>query len=53
MEFILNGNKQEYTAFINRHEKGHFLQTLSWCGSCLCGQKLYVLHIFVFPAAYI
>jgi len=30
MEFILNGDPQEYTGFIKNHKKGHFLQTIEW-----------------------
>ncbi|MTI85556.1 MAG: aminoacyltransferase [Firmicutes bacterium] len=30
MDFILNGNPQEYTEYIKNHAKGHFLQTIEW-----------------------
>lgn len=30
MEFVLNGNEQEYTEFISNHPKAHFLQSLEW-----------------------
>jgi len=30
MDFILNGDAQEYTEFIESHKKGHFLQTIEW-----------------------
>jgi len=30
MEAIINGDKQEYTKFVETHPKGHILQTLEW-----------------------